>query len=42
MNDEELFGHAGSDWQPCHLFTDAEKAEDEHFRQVMSEKKKAE
>lgn len=38
MNDEELFGHAGKDWQPAHLLTDAEKAEDEHFRQVMSKK----
>lgn len=38
MDDDELFGHAGTDWQPAHLLTDAEKAEDEHFRQVMNKK----
>lgn len=31
MNEEELFGHAGKDWQPAHLLTDAEKAEDERM-----------
>lgn len=40
MEDEELFGHAGKDWQPAHLLTDAEKADDERMEAAKKKEKK--